>query len=253
MLLLTARKRRYQRVASQIGFSLALLCLGAFLATESLPQGRAGAALFLGMGTLWLGILGFLGWTALVRARETARGERHRNAVRVKRRQRNNEERRHRLTAANIRAKALERRAEQRSETRRAQKDTKRREAMLRKDRSLYLDGVVDRLLLMPGNLLQTEIRDMFEARGLAMRSAGSPDFLLYSRDNVVEAVARIVADGALAVASDVDQLEMLRFERSAQRAYLLAMSGFSEEVVRRCLGRQITLVEAHLLAHWLK
>jgi len=185
-------------------------------------------------------------------AAEQAAGERR--ALQAARRERDRQETVRRQTERAARAGAAKRQAAARAAQRHAERLRAQEEAAQRAKREQALATEAQRLRSLSAAQLRTEVAAAFTRRGFRPESPGPDaacDLLLTPADGDGIEIARCVPAGQTAGVADVKALEAWRQEAGARHAYLIALSGFSPAAVRQARGLPLTLVEAHLLAHW--
>jgi hypothetical protein len=185
-------------------------------------------------------------------AAEQAAGERR--ALQAARRERDRQETARRQAERASRAEAAKRQAEARAAQRNTERLREQEEAARRAKQEQALAAEAQRLRSLSAAQLLAEVSAAFSRRGFRPESPGPDaacDLRLRPMDGGGIEVARCVPAGQSAGVADVKALESWRQEIGARHAYLIALSGFSPAAVRQVRGLPLTLVEAHLLAHW--
>ena len=186
----------------------------------------------------------------LERARQRLAAQR--SVARQARRDRVFKERERRRVERAAAAEAILRNAETRSLHRQANARQVHETATMIAQRERAVTAETARILSLSDSELIAEVADIFVHRGLQVdcQAAGAEcDLLLTTSEGSHHDVARCVPGRA--TSSDVQALELWREQAVAEHAYLIATSGFTPGAVRLSQDLQLTLVEAHLLAHW--
>jgi hypothetical protein len=235
--------------AAGLGFT-ALIVIGALLYPARPNEGTA-ILVVGGIGIGWQGRLWLLAW----KARQTAKAEASRRlkqqGVRHARQETERQERekqKQNAAFAGLRAKEAE-------EARRAalRQQSKAQQA-LRTNREQAVTRESERLLALPDEARLPAVSEAFRKRGLLPQTISDEaqcDLLLTSDSGEVRAIARLVPRERMAEPADVRALEEWRKGQGAETAYLISFAGFSPSALREAKRVPVTLVEAHLLAHW--
>ena len=112
----------------------------------------------------------------------------------------------------------------------------------------------VARLKSLSDAQLAAEVAALFAGRGERPEAADPEtvgDLLLKAADGTLDAVARCVPTARTAARMDVQAVEAWRQAAGARHGFLIALTGFSPSAARSVRDLPITLVDAHLLAHW--
>jgi hypothetical protein len=221
--------------------------------SASLSLRELGLVLFLGgaAGLLWQLRLLWLQWQE-ERATEAAIARR--TALLAARRERTARERARRLAQKEARATAEQRLSEARSAQKQAAILSTREEATRHARREREIGQEVARLQALSDAALVAEVGALLTERGLRPERPEREavyDLLLTAPAEGVLEVARCVPQRQKAGAVDVEALETWRSAVGARHAYLVSLAGFSPAAVRLVRHLPMTLVEAHLLAHW--
>src|SRR5262249_32885011 len=126
--------------------------------------------------------------------------------------------------------------------------------AVLRSERERTVVAETERLLTLTDAELIAEVTALFLRRGQQPEIPAPEadyDLLLPATDGTGPEIARCVPVGRSARAADVQALEAWRETARASHAYLIAVGGFTSGAIRLAQSLPLTLVEAHLLAHW--
>ena len=246
-LILPAEIRRFTIAA-------ALLLIGMAMAFGERTGERWIAPLFLlGGGALlaWQGSLILRRWQA-ERARQ--RMEAEKAALRRARRERVLRERERRQTERAAKAETAKRLAETRARQHQATAQMTQEAALQRAGQERLVLAETERLLGLTDAELWTEVFELFLRRSQRPEVPAPEadcDLLLMSQNGKSREVSRCVPVGRQAGAMDMQALEAWRQDAEATHAYLFAPTGFTPGAIRLSQSLPITLVEAHLLAHW--
>ncbi len=186
-------------------------------------------------------------------AQATQAARARRAALRAARRQRDQQERVRRQAQRTAHANATARLAEKRAAQHHAEQRAAHAEATRRAERESEIAAEVARLHALTDAQLAAEVAALLTRRGLRPQpqlAEAECDLTLLTPEGRLE-VARCVPVGRVAGKVDVQALEAWRQAAGADHAYLIALAGFAPTAVERVRDLPITLVEAHLLAHW--
>jgi len=237
-----------------LAVAAALLLLGLATAFGQLSGERLLAVLLLlGGGALlaWHGSRVLRRWQA-ERARQRLAAEKA--ALRQARRERVLKERARRRAERATQAEAALHGEEARARRHQETAEQAREAAMRRAERDRAVATETERLLALADAELWGAVADLFARQGrqpIHPEPEADCDLLLTAPEGGAQEVARCVPVGRRAGSADVQALEAWRQQAEAERAYLIAMGGFTPGAVRLSQSLPITLVEAHLLAHW--
>jgi hypothetical protein len=177
-----------------------------------------------------------------------------RAVLQAARRERDAQERARRQAQRAARMREAERRAQERAARQQMERRQARQEAEERAAQERRILADVAHLNSLSDSQLAAEVAALFAGRGQSPQTADpetAGDLLLKMPDGTLDAVARCVPAGHVASRVDVQALEAWRQAAGATRGYLIALTGFSPSAVRSVRDLPITLVDAHLLAHW--
>ncbi|HZT41725.1 MAG TPA: restriction endonuclease [Chthonomonadaceae bacterium] len=234
--------------------SLTVLLLGLACFLGPFPASPAAGAILLLAGGGGLAWWSRAAWRIWRRRLETQAMMARRAVLQAARREREAQERARRQAQRAARAREAERRARERAERQQRERLQARQEAQGRAAQERRILADVARLRSLSDAQLAAEVAALFAGRGQLPAAADSEtvsDLLLRTPDGTLEAVARCVPTGRTAGRVDVQALEAWRQAAGAHQGYLIALTGFSPSAVRSVRNLPITLVDAHLLAHW--
>lgn len=139
-----------------------------------------------------------------------------------------------------------------------AQRKLEREKALAQAAMQRALDDAATRealrLLTLTDGPLMDAVENGFLNRGYRVKRLSEDalcDMLLYLGSERA-AVVRCVPHRRRGESEDVHDAEAWRVRSEAPECFLVAVQGFSPAAVREARERQVTLVEAHLLAGWL-
>lgn len=236
-----------------MGFLVTLVTGGLLILFGSSPLAET-----FGRALLFIGVCG-LAWQAwrLQAIWQAEQGMKARDAERTARREarrlREQKEREQRRAQRQAQALNEARQEERRAAQRRVEQERAAQESVRRAAQDDEIEAETTRLLALTDAQLLSEAYSLFALQGLTPQPAAADaecDLRLITSASRLEA-ARCVPVARQATGVDVDAVESWRQEIGAQRAYLIALHGFTPEALRRAKNVPITLVEAHLLAHW--
>jgi len=251
------RERRLSRRLRVWSERLALGSIALFLLGVGGMVWASGGARLLGAGFALAGLCGLglhlrLLWQTREARLRLQRAAERRLELQASRRERAERERLRRQAEQETRAHAAERLEQARRAQKQASAQLLQEETDLRTERARRVEREALRIAALSDVELHQEINRVLTRRGSQPEPADSEypgDFLLQSRAGFE--VLRCVPVGKKAGATDVEALEAWRVLAGAKRAYLVATAGFLPSAIE-CLARlPLTLVEAHLLAHW--
>ncbi len=208
---------------------------------------------------------GGLGWQAW-QAERARRARQERERVRLERAQlqaaRRDRDARHgqeKRTRRDATTRARLRQAERRAAERETEWQRQARQREQQAARETHLQNEARRLGSLAGADLIAEASAIFARRGFRVRPAVSPEAeaqivqsdLWLTAPNGETDLARCAPGDRPATQTDVRDLEAFRRAANARHAYLVALAGFTPEAIQQAQESPLTLVEAHLLAHW--
>lgn len=250
----TLRSRIRRATAEQkaiVCAAVTLLGIAARLGSSSLAREIGGVVTLIGgAGLVWWGWQMGRSRLALHRARqEAARQEARRAARRARHAQRRALIRTERAARAEAAALQEQQRREQRySEHLRSQEVMERQ-----RTGEAAAQAEVTRLRARDDTALPDEVAAVFARRGFQAQAGDGDaacDLRLTAPDGAAE-VVRCIPKSQSGSRTDVLALEAWRKTSGARYAYLVALAGFAPDALRAAAGLPVTLVEAHLLAHW--
>jgi hypothetical protein len=191
-------------------------------------------------------------WRAWQEAQAIRAARARRVALRLARRQRHQAERVRRKAERAARLAAEAQQAATRAAQQQNERAANRAAALRRAAQEAAIQAEITRLHTLTDAQLVAEVAALFAQRGLQPQP--EPDTECDLRLRTPEGqrdVARCVPAGRIARSVDVRALETWRQAVGAQHAYLIALAGFAPAAVDLVRSLPITLIEAHLLAHW--
>lgn len=148
---------------------------------------------------------------------------------------------------------AKERLVRKQADERLCRQQTKEQHRLQKASREAALEAETSRLSALTAAALPPEVARIFARRGFRVMETDTeaPFDLLLTDPREARAVARCVPPERTAGPTDIRALEAWRRQAEAAHAYLISLSGFTLEAIAASQSLPITLVEAHLLAHW--
>ena len=234
--------------------SAASLVLGLAASLGPHPAGQAAGSVLILLGGAGLTWWFWRAWQVWQYQQAVRAAAARRAVLQAARRERAEKQRTRRQTQRATRARAAARQAEERAARRQAEHLEAVLQAEQRAARERRLETEVAHLQSLTEAQLAAEVESIFARRGFraeSMEREAAGDFTLTAKRDGGRQVARCVPTGRVAGLVDVQALEAWRQAANAEHAYLIALAGFSPAAVRSARGLPLTLVEAHLLAHW--
>jgi len=251
------RERRLSRRLRVWSERLALGSIALFLLGVGGVVWASGGARLLGAGFALAGLCGLglhlrLLWQTREARLRLQRAAERRLELQAGRRERAERERLRRQAEQETRAHAAERLEQARRAQKQASAQLLQEQTDVRTERARRVEREALRIATLSDAELHQEIDRLLTQRGSHPEPADSEypgDFLLLSEAGFE--VLRCIPVGKKAGATDVEALEDWRLQAGAKRAYLVATAGFLPSAIERLARLPLTLVEAHLLAHW--